>query len=718
MHILRSKYVTLACALMACAAARGATINTTLTVNGTVTASTTITASGKANLTSIGDGTFNATVSLTAITGTTVNAPYTITLTSGDTLTGTLSVPLSLFLGSATSGTGSATVTGGTGAYSGATGSFPSLTGTGSATSGTAATFTFTGAGTITTGGTPAPPTPTISLVGDAATYSKTLAQGSLFVIKGSNLSPSGFFQNGYPLPTTFTSGSNTVRVTFTPTSGGSGTQPYLVYLLNQSGVNQIAAVLPSTLATGSYNVTVTSNGTASAPVAVTVVQRRFQFFTQDASGTGLAIAQNFISASQLDFNRFTTGSLSTGYTISPAKPGQVLIAWGTGMGPVSGGDNQASPGFNFAANGVNVQVLVGGEAIAPAYAGRAPGFSGEDQINFQLPADVPTGCTVSFQVSVNGVLSSPTFIAIAPTPSASACVSPFFTPDQLANFDQGQQYTVGAFELLHTTVTAPSVGTATIDTANGAFTQYTGFQLAAIPPSAASVTTSGACQVTQLTGATTPGLPTGTGTNLDAGTVTLNGPSGSNISNLALTESLNVYSASIGAQGLPVTPPGTGNGKIVAGTYTLAGAGGKDVGKFNASLTLGTPLTITGGLPSVVNRSADLTLNWTGGSSTDFVEIVGTAETSSGTPPTLSGAAFLCITTAGPGTFTVPKSILSQLPAVTAGATGTSSALVVLSGPSPASGNGLFTAPLTAGGSVNSTFLGLQGISAQVSYQ
>jgi uncharacterized protein (TIGR03437 family) len=48
------------------------------------------------------------------------------------------------------------------------------------------------------------------------------------------------------------------------------------------------------------------------------------------------------------------------------------------------------------------------------AFAGRA-GYAGEDRINFTLPANVPTGCAVTLQISVNGVLSAPTSIAIAP---------------------------------------------------------------------------------------------------------------------------------------------------------------------------------------------------------------------------------------------------------------------------------------------------------------
>ena len=53
-----------------------------------------------------------------------------------------------------------------------------------------------------------------------------------------------------------------------------------------------------------------------------------------ELTGTGLAVLQTVISASQLDIDRFTTGSIG-GFTISPAKPGQVVIAWLTGLGGV-----------------------------------------------------------------------------------------------------------------------------------------------------------------------------------------------------------------------------------------------------------------------------------------------------------------------------------------------------------------------------------------------
>lgn len=712
------------CVLTVCAAAiaSAASVSSTITFNGTAAlnaAQTLVTATGTVSLTNIASGGQFAVSLPFDFTVATETGTVTLNFTGG-TMTGTISAPLALLIaieeGVVTSGTGSITITGGTGSYSGYTGSFPSVSGGGTGVAGSGA-FTIAGLGTINTGGTitSPPPTPTITAVLDAGSYTPNIAEGSIFVVKGTNLSAAGFVEFGFPLPSACSaglcSGAASGQIAFTPLAGGAAIQAYLVYLYNQSGVNQLAAILPSNVATGTYNVTVTNNnGTVSAPFPVTVVQRKAGLITQDRSGSGLAVIQNYISQSELDVDRFTTGAVS-GTTISPARPGQTLIAWATGMGPVTSADNTASPGFNFAANGVNVQVIVGGVSVTPLYAGRAPGLAGADQINFVLPANIPTGCTVSFQVSVNGALSNPTFIAIAPDATSSACVLPGFTSAQLQNLDNGGTTTTGGFTVTQfsTTETIPGTGqvTAKVDAAGGAFTQYTGFEIAGYQNFAAP---SGACQVLTASGST-PSLVGGGGKNLDAGAISLTGPSGSGIANLPLTETSNSYSVSIATElaGIVNLPAQQNNGTVIAGTYTLKGAGGKDVGAFNASMMLGSPLTITGGLPASVTRNAGLTLNWTGGNATDVVVIAGSSGTSG------NSTEFICTTTAGKGGFTVPASILQQLPASTA----SGSFLAVESATNPAAGSGLFNAPLTGGGSItNATFLGLVGIGATPIYQ
>jgi uncharacterized protein (TIGR03437 family) len=548
--------------------------------------------------------------------------------------------------------------------------------------------------GSTVTGGTP---TPGISSVLDAGSYTPNIAEGSVFVVRGSNLSPANQdITPSFPLP----QASNGVSITFTPASGGTGTNAYILYLLNESSVNQLAAILPSTVAPGNYNVTVT-NGTTSSPYNVQVVASKPGLITYDGSGNGLALIQNYVSASELDINRYTTGNVN-GYSISPAKPGQTLVIYLVGLGPIPTPDNQPAPADNFLSNGATVFVYVGGVQLTPFYAGRTPGSAGLDQIDVTLPANIPTGCTVELHITENGVASQSTYLSIGPNASATACVLSGYTTSQLQGFDNGQTLTFGGFSLGQELESVPSLGSTTYGYLDGGFTEYLGSEIAGAASSIIGSTgLPTGCTVVQIP-TPTPTVPvaTGVGIPLDAGTVTLNGPSSSGLSNTALTETSNVYSLSFGSQFTTVP-----NGNLAPGTYTLNGAGGANVGKFTATLTIPALLTVTN-MPTVVNRSSGLTLNWTGGNSSDFVYIEGSAENIVKGAET--GAVFICYTTAGPGTFTVPSSILDQLPAVTAAAIGGSTGVGALSvgwSVGATGSNGTFSAPLVGGGTITNAY-------------
>jgi uncharacterized protein (TIGR03437 family) len=703
---MKRTFSTLSLALLVCVGAQAATVSSTFTLTGTATLSATgFALTGQATMTGVysGSGTFASTIPLAGLASTTVTAPFTIT-TSGGTLTGNYTEPTAILTGA--SGNASATITGGTGSFAGYTGSFPTLAGSSSSSGLTTYSFSFSGTGTVnTTGGGSTTPVPAITAVQDAASNTPNIAQGSIFIVKGANLSASGYTAFGLPRPTV----SSGVKVTFTPVAGGAGTDVYLWYLYNQTGangvvVNQIACILPSTVAVGSYNVTVT-NGTVSSPFVAQVVASKVGLFTQDSSGTGLASVQNYISAAVVDLNRLTTGSIS-GVTISPAHPGQAVIAYGSGLGAYAAADNNASAAYyDFSTHGMNIQAVVGGVSIPVAYAGLA-GYPGEDQINFTLPANVATGCAVSLQISVNGVLSAPTSISIAPDSGSSACVMPGYTLAQLQKLDQGGTITTGGFSITQFTMSIPSLGTEKINAIAGGFTQLTGFQLASAAQVNVSVIQSGSCQVIH---ATTSGTSSSTGslTELDAGVVTINGPSGSSLTNLALPKTNNSYSLT-NIEGYSI--PGQVAFSLPAGSYTLNGAGGNDVGSFNTSLALASAFTVTGGLPSTVVRSSPLTINWTGGNASDTVEIIGGSSTStgSGSSEVTSSTTFFCITTVGKGTFTVPASILTQLPAATTGL------LEVASGNSTP-----FSATLKSDGStISSTFGSFLGVGSEPAYQ
>jgi len=700
--------------LLCCAAAQAATVSTTLTINGTVAVSTTAyTVTGTATLSGgiSGSGAFSSNIPLSSLTSANASAPFTITL-SGGTLQGTLTFPIAIL--STGSGSGSATITSASGSYSGDTGSFPSLTGSGGIGSTGNITLGFTGTGTIATGGTVIPPSPIITAVLDAASNTVNLAQGTIFIVKGTTLCP-GTTLTAFSAPNRPTTSPDGVQITFTPTAGGAGTNALIWYEDPLSGgACQLAGILPSSVAVGTYNVTVT-NGTVSAPVQTQVMAHKFNLFTQDSTGSGLAVVQNVVSAAEYDINRLTTGAIN-GITISPAYGSEYMVAYGTGMGGAAGDDNAASPDYNFLANGVTVNVIVGGVTVPAQYAGRA-GYAGEDQVNFQLPANVPASCTTTLQVSVNGVLSAPTTIAIAPNATAGACVLPGYSTAQLKSLDQGGTITSGGFSISQIAETEPTYGTVKIDSVGGSFTQVSGFQLGSLPVSYSSITT-GSCTVIQVSGTSGNLSVSGSATALDAGQLTLTGPSGSNLTNTVLTDTNNAYDVTLGEEGLTGVP-GVPNGVIVAGKYTLAGAGGKDVGSFNTSINIGTPLTVTGGLPTTVTRSQGFTLGWTGQNSTDNVEIIGYAGTTSGSGASAVTTAteFICTTTAGAGTFTVPASVTSQLPQVLASTANGTGFLEIASGPTPTAFSPTL-ASADGGGTIASTFSAQVSTGTSVIYQ
>ncbi len=360
-------------ALFACAVAQAATSSVSLSVNATLTiAGTSYSAAGTATLT--GAIAANGTFSVPTLSLSGNSSPFTITLPGG-TLAGTITIPtavLQSILAGQTSASGAtATITSGTGTYAGDTGTIPNLAGSGSVgTSGI--NFNFSGTGTITTGGVVGPPAPTITAVLDGASNTPNLVPGGIFIVKGTALtSVTAFTSYSVPRPTT---GSDGVTITFTPVAGGTGINAILVYEDPlPGGASQLAGILPSSLAAGSYNVTV-KNGSTSAPMAATVVAHKFTLLTQDTTGSGLALAQNVVVVSatnqEYDINRLTTGNLN-GYTISPAHPSQYMVAYGTGLGAApAGDDNAASPVYDYTQNGVSVSVIVGGVTIPALFAG------------------------------------------------------------------------------------------------------------------------------------------------------------------------------------------------------------------------------------------------------------------------------------------------------------------------------------------------------------
>jgi uncharacterized protein (TIGR03437 family) len=564
---------------------------------------------------------------------------------------------------------------------------------------------------------------PVITAVLDAGGYTPNIAQGSMFVVKGNGLCSSSAALS----PTPYSKASwNGVKVTLTPTLGGGGTDAYMVYTTPKTdttdnpGDSQLAAILPSTLPIGSYNVTVSYGGATSAGFVTSVVAHKFGVMSADSSGAGTALMQNYVSASQYDSNRYTSGTVG-GNTVSPAHPGQLVIVWGTGLGPISSDDGMPATGPIDLRGSVDVKAIVGGTTIqVDSYAGRTS-YPGLDAVYFTLPGSVTTGCLVPLQVSVGGVLSNSTYIAIAPT-GATSCTDPILSTDTLYKLDQGGTLRMGTLVLTQTSYQTTYNGLAVSGISeqfNGGFMKYDGSQLAAAKT---LLNTTNTCQVYHRAGTSTSIMFGASSLTLDAGSaLTLKLASGDTVSipeDTTAKTYTKTLSTVINLGGYYIGTP-----VMTAGAYQVQGTGGTDIGPFTAQVTLGTPLS-PAALPTSITRSSGMTLTWTGGTADDIVEILGMAGVMT-SKNVYDGYGFVCTTTGDKKSFTVPASVLSQMPAVTQSQLDAGShngSLMIYSMTKPTTSNGLFTAPLvpSSSGSVDiGMFMaGVGAVAEEVAYQ
>ena len=506
-------------------------------------------------------------------------------------------------------------------------------------------------------------------------------------MVKGSGLGPASIVLAAPPF-TTSVGGANGTSITVTP-SGGSPVQAFMYYALDV----QVAGILPSNTPVGPATVTVTYNGVASPPAKMTVVKSAFGMYTLNQGGSGPALLQNVSSdGKSAPLNALTNA----------AAPGQFLVLYGTGLGPVSTSDSDA-PGQVVPVE-ISVQVLAGNKAITPIYAGRQPQFPGLDQIVFQLPSDdsVPDGCFVPLAVVVNGVSSN--YGTFAKATGSSTCPAPLgLTASMLARLDQGGTLTGGIITLTKFTAEASAAGLAVDTSTERAFVSFTSldasglFELAQTAGAAGAVHPPGTCVMGTadvsfvLTSTISPGLK-----QPNAGSpLTLAGPNGKTAS--LPYDAIKGYSATLATS----TPLSTA-AFIEAGAWSMKAPGGTDIGSFTANITVPAPLDCTNcGAIATIDRTKPLTINWTGGGgSQDSVHIGGTSMAPSTADPTQSIAvAFSCAARASDGTLTVPVSILSQMPPSSndpnAAAIGALTLVNVLGAANT------FTAPLAAGGSL-----------------
>jgi uncharacterized protein (TIGR03437 family) len=525
----------------------------------------------------------------------------------------------------------------------------------GTITTDTGTVITLTGVANSNNGPSPtfqASQTPIISSVTNAASNivpglpNAGIAQGAIFIVYGANLGPSNI--SIAPTPFQSTTLSNTsVAVTV----NGTTTNALMYY----TSAGQVSALLPSNTPTGNGNISVTYNGQASVLTPITVVSNNVGIFTigSDGEGPGVITYPDYSLVSPT--KSANCGGPNT--TCGAANPGDTLILWATGLGPVSGND---ASGAGLGQNMPNVPLTLwlGGVKAPVIYQGRSGCCVGEDQIVFTVPANAPTGCGVPLLIQINTQISNAVVMPVAsgsrscpPTSAAMSSVGVAQTQAML----NALPVTVGTITLSRDPgpPTNPPSLTYT-DNAKFQFVKALSISAGEVPFFASYFDDQalGTCTVyNSLNPDSTYHLDATTAAPDAGSSFTVTGPNGSKV----VAGNPGTFSATLSAAGTFLSP----------GAYTITGKGGADVGAFNAAFnipaapTLVSPPNAT--IPAPVTRSAGMTVTWTGGAANAYIQLKVQSPTDS---TYTNGATAICNVTANAGTFTIPPYVLLALPA------------------------------------------------------
>ena len=455
------------------------------------------------------------------------------------------------------------------------------------------------------------------------------IAQGSIFVVKGSGLGPANISIASAPFQSTTLSGTSvSIKV--------SGQQPVNA-LLYYTSDTQVAALVPSSTVAGLASVTVTYNGQSSAASVTSVVTSSVGIFTIGSTGEGPAIVTYADYSLVSSLKAANCGGPNT--ACGAANPGDTLILWATGLGPVNG-DDASGAGLGQNMPNVPLTLWLGGVEVPVIYQGRSGCCIGEDQIVFTVPNNVPTGCSVPLVVQIGTGTSTISNTGELPVANGGRnCTSnnaavAATVANALPLLTAGQPFSFADIDVEHA---GPAEG--------GDAIQFPFVKAAPAPGVQPEFLLSyndtlplGTCIANAFK---SPSSLTAVG-SLDAGSnFTIKGPNGS------LTEPLNSGNFdTLSANGTYLTP----------GSYTVTGTGGADIGAFSVNFTvLAFPALTSPANGATVTRSSGMTVSWTGGDPGGNLRIIVASQS--------NGPSAQCIVPSSPGTFIIPAYVMLALP-------------------------------------------------------
>ncbi len=198
------------------------------------------------------------------------------------------------------------------------------------------------------------------------APFTNGIARGELITLYGSNLAPS----------------TSVAQTPFPPALNGVSVminnRPAPIYYVS---TGQISAIVPyATEYPSNAQIQVINNGTKSNVVTTVMNLTSPGIFTSTQNGLG------DLAALHADYSLVTAKS--------PAKRGETIALYVTGLGDVNPAVSDGAPGPSNPLSNTTQQisVYIGGTSAPVTYAGLAPGFAGLYQINVQVPSFVTPG--------------------------------------------------------------------------------------------------------------------------------------------------------------------------------------------------------------------------------------------------------------------------------------------------------------------------------------
>ncbi len=236
-------------------------------------------------------------------------------------------------------------------------------------------------------------------LNGASFTKGQAITPGSLISIFGTNLASKLAQADTIPLS------SSLGGVTVLFINGNTAKNAPMLFALGTQLNVQVPWDLVPAGASANVKVIVTSNGVNSNTETVAIGQ----FSPGVFASNGLAIAVNNSDGTLA----WPVGAVP-GLATHPAKAGDVLIVYATGLGAVA---NPPADGQNsldqLRTTLVTPQILIGGVSAKVDFSGLSPQFVGVNQINVTVP-EVAPGNSVPFQIVLGGITTSGTAIAVS----------------------------------------------------------------------------------------------------------------------------------------------------------------------------------------------------------------------------------------------------------------------------------------------------------------